>query len=120
MSTLVSIPKLDHKVVLSLGGLAIIAYLIVTRDAKKAVESVGDAIKKISDGIVFSKGDLGPEVRLTNGAKLSEAEHIRLGHMERTAGGGTRITAKGEAYIRSQQQMVPQVTGKTDMLQRQG
>jgi hypothetical protein len=63
------------------------------------------AADKFVTGLNFDPATLGPSAELSEPAKLSEADYLRLGYLERTPGGGTRITPRGEEYIQRQQQI---------------
>lgn len=65
-------------------------------------DTIGEAMDRFWEGLTFDADTLGPETQLTPGAQLSQAEYIRRGFLEVLPDGRTRITPKGEEYIRAQ------------------
>lgn len=92
--------NLTGRDVVAFAAVGIVGY-VVYRMATFG-EDVGTAFNKFWSGLTFDTDSLGPPIQLTPGAQLSQADYIARGFMEIGPDGVSRITPKGEQYIRSQ------------------
>lgn len=87
--------KLDAKAMAVLAAAALIIFFRLRGDAKNII----DGVSKFGRALSFDKSQLGPEVKLTDRAQLTEQQYIDAGYLQRLPNGSTKITPEGELYI---------------------
>lgn len=89
----------DWRLIAVSGIVFLIIYDTIKKDAANLLGAPGRIASKVAEGVTFRESSLGPKATLTPAARIKEREYIRLGYLERTPSGGTRITTKGEKYL---------------------
>ncbi len=94
-----SIEKMDSKGVLTIAFLAVVGLWYIKRQAQQAagaaIDSVGESISEAWDVVSFDPASMGPNVELTDNARLSVEDYKARGYMDENG----NITPEGDAYI---------------------